>query len=252
MYSEFIGKVVLITGAASGIGRATAVRFAETGTKVVVADVDQHGGEQTVQRVQSFGGTALFVRADVSKEADVAALVQKTIETFGRLDYAVNNAGIEGVSAPLTDIKSEDFDRVINVNLRSVWLCMKYELPELLKQGGAIVNMSSVAGLVGFSGSSPYVASKHAIVGLTKTAALEYSKQGVRINAINPGVIMTPMIDRIASANSEIINQLEVAHPIGRTGNPEEIAAAVVWLCSNEASFITGVTLPVDGGFVAQ
>jgi len=252
MNGEFRGKVALVTGSASGIGRATAMKFAERGARVVVADVDKAGGEQTVRMIKDCNGEAIFVTTDVSKEVEVAALIDKTIETYGRLDFAANNAGIEGKPASTVDLASGDFDHVISVNLRGVWLCMKYELPHLLEHGGAIVNTSSVAGLVGFTGSPAYVASKHGVIGLTKTAALEYSKQGVRVNAISPGVIMTPMIERVAAENKDVLGALEAMHPIGRIGSPEEVANAVVYLCSNEASFITGVILPVDGGYVAQ
>ncbi len=250
MAHEFNGKVALVTGAASGIGRATAVKFADKGARVVVADVDTRGSEETVRMIRECSGEAIAIRADVSQESDVIALIEQIIATYGRLDYAINNAGIEGKTAALGELASADFDRTIAINLRGVWLCMKYELPHLLESSGAIVNMASIAGLIGFAGSAAYVASKHGVIGLTKTAALEYSKLGVRVNAISPGVIMTPMIERFSG--SGIIEALEAAHPIGRTGQPEEIAAAAVWLCSSEASFITGVALPIDGGYVAQ
>ncbi len=252
MSREFEGKVAIVTGGASGIGRATAVKFGMKGANVVVADVDARGGMETVRMVKECGGDALFVHADVSEERAVIALIDKTIAVYGRLDYAINNAGIEGRTVAITDIASTDFDKTIAVNLRGVWLCMKYELPHLLENGGTIVNMASIAGLVGFAGSGAYVASKHGVIGLTKTAALEYSKQGVRVNAICPGVIMTPMVERVGGNNSGMIEALEAMHPIGRAGTPEEIADTAVWLCSREASFVTGVALPVDGGFVTQ
>ncbi len=251
MQREFEGKVALITGGGSGIGRATAVKFAAKGAQVVVADIDLHGGKETVQMIHECNDEAIFVRVDVAEEASVIALIEQAIDTYGRLDYAVNNAGIEGRTAAIGDLASADFDHTIAVNLRGVWLCMKYELPHLLETGGAIVNMASIAGLIGFAGSSAYVASKHGVIGLTKTAALEYSKQGVRVNAISPGVIMTPMIDRFAT-QSGVLEALEQAHPIGRTGTAEEVADAALWLCSEKSSFVTGVALPVDGGYVAQ
>jgi NAD(P)-dependent dehydrogenase (short-subunit alcohol dehydrogenase family) len=252
MINEFTGKVALVTGGASGIGRATAVKFGSKGAKVVIADVDRRGGEETLRMVEECGGEGIFVRTDVSDESAVKALIEQAVTAYGRLDYAVNNAGVEGKSAGLDALSSADFDRTIAINLRGVWLCMKYELPHLLETSGAIVNMASVAGLIGFAGSGAYVASKHGVIGLTKTAALEYSKHGVRINAISPGVIMTPMIDRVANFGSGVLEALEAAHPMGRTGSPEEIADAVLWLCSRESSFVTGVALPVDGGYVAQ
>ena len=252
MIREFEGKVALVTGGASGIGRATAVKFGVEGANVVVADVDQRGGQETVRMVKECGGDAIFVPTDVSEESDVIALIETTLATYGRLDYAVNNAGIEGRSAATADLASGDFDRTIAINLRGVWLCMKYELPHLLETGGSIVNMSSVAGLIGFAGSGAYVASKHGVIGLTKTTALEYSGQGVRVNAISPGVIMTPMVKRVGERGAGVLDVLEALHPIGRTGTPDEVAEATVWLCSNKASFITGVALPVDGGFVTQ
>lgn len=252
MSREFEGKVALVTGGASGIGRATAVKFAIEGASVVVADVDQRGGQETVRMVKECGSEGIFVRADVSVESDVIALVETTIATYGKLDYAVNNAGIEGKSAPTAKLASDDFDRTIAINLRGVWLCMKYELPHLLETRGAIVNMASIAGIVGFAGNAAYVASKHGVIGLTKTAALEYSKLGVRVNVISPGVIMTPMVERVGELEGEILEALEAMHPIGRTGTSEEVAEAVLWLCSPKSSFVTGVTLPVDGGYVAQ
>lgn len=252
MTREFEGKVALVTGGGSGIGRATAVKFADKGAKVVVADVDERGGQETIRMIRDCKEEAIFVRADVADEASVVHLMNETIKAYGRLDYAINNAGIEGPSAPIVELSSTDFDRTIAVNLRGVWLCMKYELPHLLQHGGAIVNMASIAGLVGFATSGAYVASKHGVIGLTKTAALEYSKQGVRVNAISPGVIMTPMIDRFNANGSGVLEALEALHPIGRTGAPEEVADAAVWLCSPGAAFVTGVALPVDGGYVAQ
>jgi NAD(P)-dependent dehydrogenase (short-subunit alcohol dehydrogenase family) len=252
MTRRFEGKIALVTGASSGIGRATALAFAREGAKLVVADVLADEGMETVLLIEKAGGEGLFVRADVSKPADVQALIQKTVEVYGRLDCAVNNAGIEGEMAPTADCTERNWDRVLGINLKGMWLCMKHEIPQMLRQGGgAIVNMSSVAGLIGFSGLPAYVASKHGVVGLTKTAALEYAKSGIRINAVCPGVIHTPMMDRLTAepGSAESFVALE---PVARMGRPEEIAEAVLWLCSEAASFVTGHPMAVDGGFVAQ
>jgi len=248
-----MGRVALVTGAGSGIGRATAVAFSRQGARVVVSDRDAAGGEQTVASIRSAGGDALFVRADVAVPRDVEALVARTVHDYGRLDFAFNNAGIEGRQALTADTSEEDWDRVIAVNLKGVWLCMKHEIPRMLAgQGGVIVNCSSVAGLVGFAQLPAYVASKHGVVGLTKTAALEYARSGIRVNAVCPGAIQTPMIDRVVAARPELAAALAAAEPVGRMGRPEEIAGAVVWLCSDEASFVTGQAWAVDGGWVAQ
>jgi NAD(P)-dependent dehydrogenase (short-subunit alcohol dehydrogenase family) len=202
--------------------------------------------------IKKFGGEAIFVKCDVSNGKEVKALIQKTIASFGRLDYAFNNAGIEGNSAPVHECSEENWDKTIGINLKGIWLCMKYEIPEMLKQGkGVIVNCSSVAGLVGFQGLPAYVASKHGVIGLTKTAALECATLGIRVNAICPGVIQTPMIDRLTGKKKESIEQFTALEPMARFGLAEEIANAVIWLCSEEASFVTGVAMPVDGGFVA-
>jgi len=247
------GKIALVTGGGSGIGRATALIFAREGAKVVVADIVVDGGEETVKMIKVAGGDALFVKVDVSKAADVEAMVHQTVEMYGRLDCAFNNAGIEGEQAPIVENSEENWDRVININLKGVWLCMKYEIPQMLKQGGgAIVNTSSVAGLVGFQGITPYVASKHGVAGLTKTVALEYATSGIRVNAVCPGVIRTPMIDRFTGGDAEAEAQFTSLEPVGRMGTPEEIGEAVVWLCSEAASFVTGHPMVVDGGFFAQ
>jgi NAD(P)-dependent dehydrogenase (short-subunit alcohol dehydrogenase family) len=247
------GKIALVTGGGSGIGRAAALAFAREGAKVVVADVVAEGGRETVQMIKKADGEAIFVKTDVSKAAEVEALINKTVETYGRLDCAFNNAGIEGEQAPTAENTEKNWDRVININLKGVWLCMRYEIPQMLKQdGGAIVNTASVAGLVGFQGIAPYVASKHGIAGLTKTAALEYAQSGIRINAVCPGVIHTPMIERFFAGDPNAEDQFIAMEPVGRMGTPEEIAEAVVWLCSDAASFVTGLPMPVDGGFVAQ
>ena len=251
METTFRNKVVVVTGGSSGIGKATALSFAQKGATVVVVDWIENS--ETMSLLKKTGEKFLFIKCDVSKESDVKAMVEKTIKTFGRLDYAFNNAGIEGKSAPTQDCTEENWDKVIGINLKGIWLCMKYEIPEILKQGkGAIVNCASVAGLVGFAGLPAYVASKHAVVGLTKTAALENAKLGIRINAVCPGVIATPMIDRLIKNDKEAEKQFAKMEPVGRFGSPEEVANAVVWMCSDEASFVTGHPMVVDGGFVAQ
>ena len=247
------GKVALITGAGSGIGRASALAFAREGAKVAVADIVVEGGEETVRMVTEAGGEAFFIKADVSNAAEVEAMVNTVVETYGRIDCAYNNAGIEGQLASTDEYAEDVFDKVIGINLTGVWLCMKYELPHMLKQGsGSIVNTASGAGLIGVSGMSAYVASKHGVVGLTKTAALEYAKSGIRVNAVCPGLIQTPMMERITNDQPQLGEALVAAEPIGRTGRPEEIAESVVWMCSDAASFVTGHAMSVDGGFVAQ
>ena len=247
------GKVALITGAGSGIGRASALVFAREGAKVALADIVVEGGEETVRMVKEAGGEAFFIKADVSNAAEVEAMVNTVVETYGRIDCAYNNAGIEGQLASTDEYAEDMFDKVIGINLTGVWLCMKYELPHMLKQGsGAIVNTASGAGLIGVAGMSAYVASKHGVVGLTKTAALEYAKSGIRVNAVCPGLIQTPMVERITNGHPQLGEALVAAEPIGRTGKPEEIAESVVWMCSDAASFVTGHAMSVDGGFVAQ
>lgn len=247
------GKVALVTGGASGIGRATALAFAREGAKVVVSDVISSGGEETVALIKGAGGDALFVKADVAQPTEVNALISQVVATYGRLDCAFNNAGIEGMMASTVECTEENWDRTLAINLKGVWLCMKAEIAQMLKQGGgAIVNTASVAGLVGFAGLPAYVASKHAVVGLTKTAALEYAKSGIRINAVCPGVIHTPMVERLFQNNPQAGERIAALEPIGRLGKPEEIAEAVVWLCSDAASFVTGLPMAVDGGLIAQ
>jgi NAD(P)-dependent dehydrogenase (short-subunit alcohol dehydrogenase family) len=251
METAFKNKVAIITGGSSGIGRATALAFAKKGAKIVI--VDWHESPETMESLTDLDAEAIFIKCDVSKSADVKAMVKKTIGTFGRLDYAFNNAGIEGDSAPTADCTEENWDKTIAINLKGIWLCMKHEIPEMLRQGkGTIVNCSSVAGLVGFEGLPAYVASKHGIIGLTKTAALEYAGQGIRMNTVCPGVIQTPMMDRLTGKKKEAIEQFTALEPVGRMGQPEEIANTVVWMCSDEASFITGHAMVVDGGFVAR
>jgi NAD(P)-dependent dehydrogenase (short-subunit alcohol dehydrogenase family) len=246
-------KVALVTGAGSGIGRATALTFAREGAKVVVADVVAKGGEETVRMIKEAGGEAIFVKTDVSKTDEVEALVSKAVETYGRLDCAHNNAGIEGTVTLTADYAEEDWDHVIDVNLTGIWLCMKAEIRQMLEQGtGVIVNTSSVFGMIGAPYYSAYSASKMGVSGLTKTAALEYAPAGLRINAICPGVIHTPMIERTINGNPQIEAQLLALEPIGRMGKPEEVAETVVWLCSDRASFVTGHALDVDGGYLAR
>jgi NAD(P)-dependent dehydrogenase (short-subunit alcohol dehydrogenase family) len=251
---RFGGKVALVTGGASGIGRACARLFAKEGASVVVSDVALEGGQETVRLIEEDGGQASFVEADVSKAAEVEALVGRALEAYSRLDYAFNNAGIEGRMATNTaDYPEEDWDRVIAVNLKGVWLCMKHEITQMLRQGGgSIVNNSSVEGLVGLPGTSAYAASKHGVVGLTKTAALEYAQSGIRVNAVCPGLIRTPMVERYSRGDAEIEAQFASVEPVGRMGSAEEVAEAVVWLCSEAASFVTGHAMAVDGGYVAR
>lgn len=251
MEQIFKDRVVIVTGGSFGIGRATAVAFAKRGCKVVIADFAE--GNETLNLIKADGGQAIFVKCDVSKDSDVKAMVEKTITTYGRIDYAFNNAGIEGTSAITHECTNENWEKTIGVNLKGVWLCMKYEIPYMLKQEkGAIVNCASIAGLVGFPGLPAYVASKHGVIGLTKTAALEYAKLGIRVNAVCPGVIKTPMIDRFTGKNKEAEKQFENMEPVGRMGLPEEVAEAVVWLCSDASSFVTGDAMAVDGGWIAQ
>jgi NAD(P)-dependent dehydrogenase (short-subunit alcohol dehydrogenase family) len=246
------GKVALVTGGTSGIGRDTAVLFAKAGVKVVVAGRREVEGEETINLVRETGSDGLFVKTDVSKAPEVETLIKKIVEKFGRLDIAFNNAGIEGVLAPIIRQSEEDFDRTIAINLKGVWLCLKYEIRQMLKQGGrgAIVNMASIIGLVGSVGAAAYSASKHGVIGLTKTAALENAKSGIRINAVCPGFTETPMAERIFSI-PEVHKYILSCHPIGRFGRPAEIAEAVVWMCSDRASFMTGQSLVLDGGFLA-
>ena len=247
-------KVALVTGASSGIGRATALAFARSGVKVVLADISVEAGESVAVEISKETDVPTsFVKCDVSKSADVARMVHHAVERFERIDYAFNNAGSEGIQAATAECSEENWDRTVAIDLRGTWLCMKFEIPQMLKQGGgAIVNCSSIAGLVGFPNIPAYVASKHGVIGLTKTAALEYAKQNIRVNAVCPGVIHTPMIDRFVGGNVEGIKALTAGEPIGRIGEPSEIAEAVLYLCSSRASFITGVAMPVDGGWVAQ
>jgi NAD(P)-dependent dehydrogenase (short-subunit alcohol dehydrogenase family) len=248
------GKVALVTGGSTGIGRATALTFAREGATVAVADVAAREGEETVRLITDAGGSARFIEADVSAAQDVEAMVGMTVDSFGRLDIAFNNAGIEGgMGISSHEYTEEAWDRVIAVNLKGAWLSMKHEIAAMLKTGGgAIVNTSSIWGLVGVQGAAAYVASKHGIAGLTKAAALEYAGQGIRINAVNPGPIRTPMVDRFIDNVPGAEEQMIAKQPNGRLGLPEEVAEAVLWLCSDAASFVVGHTMVVDGGYVAQ
>ncbi len=246
-------KVALITGAAAGIGRATALEFVKQGAKVVISDVDKEGLEETAQLVRDEGGEVLALAADVSKTEEVKEMIDRTLDHFGRLDYACNNAGIEGTMGGTADYTEEDWDRVLNINLRGQWLCMKYEIPAILKQGGAIVNVSSILGKVGFAEAPAYTAAKHGLNGLTKAAALEYSSQGIRINSVCPGFIETPMLERAGITTDEETKKNTISlHPIGRLGLAREVAEAIVWIASEKASFVCGHTLLVDGGYIAR
>jgi NAD(P)-dependent dehydrogenase (short-subunit alcohol dehydrogenase family) len=246
------GKIAVITGGSSGIGLATAQAFAAVGTKVVITDIED--GTKAVESIRKAGGDAIFVRADVSKSADIQALVGTTIETYGRLDFAVNNAGIGGTSATTGDYTEQDWNRVIGINLTGVWLCMKYELEQMLKQGsGAIVNMASILGWVGFASAPAYVAAKHGVLGLTKTASIEYAAQNIRINAVCPAFIYTPLLENAGiTEGTDAYKAIASLHPMKRMGKPEEVADLVLWLCSEGASFVTGSAYLVDGGYVAQ
>ena len=245
----FAGKVAIVTGAAAGIGRASALAFARAGAAVVVADVDTDGGRETVRLAAGEGGQAHLVATDVASTESVQAMVDETIAVYGRLDYAHNNAGVAGVPADVVDVAEVEWDRVLGVMLRGVYLCMKYEIPRMLAEGGAVVNTASGAGLVAYPGQSPYVSSKHGVLGLTKTAALEYGRRGVRVNAVCPGTVRTPMVET-AIAEQDIEAALVALHPIGRIGTADEVANAVLWLCSDDASFVIGHALSVDGGYV--
>ncbi|CAD5110093.1 SDR family oxidoreductase [Zestomonas carbonaria] len=252
MSMTFSGQVALVTGAAAGIGRATALAFAAEGLKVAVADLDAQGGEGTAELIRAAGGEAVFIRCDVTKDAEVKALLDRVINTYGRLDYAFNNAGIEIEKGSLAEGSEAEFDAIMGVNVKGVWLCMKHQIPLMLNQGGgAIVNTASVAGLGAAPRMSIYAASKHAVLGLTKSAAIEYAKKGIRVNAICPAVIDTDMFRRACETDPKKADYVAALHPIGRIGKVEEISAAVLYLCSDGASFTTGQGLVVDGGMTA-
>jgi NAD(P)-dependent dehydrogenase (short-subunit alcohol dehydrogenase family) len=246
---DFSGRVALVTGAAAGIGRATALAFARAGARVALADVDEDGGRETEALITALGTEVRFFPTDVSSADDVRGMVDATVGNFGRLDFAHNNAGVAAAQHDVGDLPEAEWDRVQGVMLRGVYLCMKYELPHLLETGGAIVNTASGAGLVGYPGQSPYVSSKHGVLGLTKSAALEYGHRGVRVNAVCPGTVLTPMVEA-ATQLPGLEEQLVALHPIGRIGTPDEIAQAVLWLCSDGSSFVLGHALAVDGGYV--
>jgi NAD(P)-dependent dehydrogenase (short-subunit alcohol dehydrogenase family) len=245
-------KVALVTGGTSGIGKATAIALGVAGAKVVFSGRREAEGEDVANSIRKSGAECLFVRSDVSVEADIQSLIQQTVATYGRLDCAFNNAGIASPAKPLHEHSLEHFDDLMAVNVRGLFLCMKYELQQMITQGsGVIVNNSSTSGLFAFAGTSPYVASKHAVMGLTRAAALDYAKQGIRINAVNPGLTGTEGLDRFTNKDPALEQQLASIVPMGRIGKPEEIAAAVVFLCSDAASYMTGQSLVLDGGYTA-
>ena len=251
--ARFEGKVVLVTGAGSGIGRAISLAFADEGARVVVTDVDVGAGEDTAHAITEAGAEAIFLQTDVGKSEQVKAMIRKAVATYSQLDCACNNAGVAGDMARVADCTEDNWDRTIRVNLKGVWLCMKYEILQMLKQGyGAIVNTSSAAGLVGLQGWSPYVASKHGVIGLTKSAALEYAKANIRVNAVCPSIIKTEMAECFTRGDERVEAYILGQQALNRMGTPEEVAAAVVWLCSEEASFVTGHALAVDGGLLAH
>ncbi|MFW6018241.1 MAG: SDR family oxidoreductase [Halapricum sp.] len=252
---DFSGRVAAVTGAASGIGREVAIQFAESGASVVVADVDDASGQETVEQIESDGGEAVYVSTDVTDMDDVEAMVETAVEEFGRLDYAVNNAGISGGEVPAGDVSEEGWEQTIDINLNGVWRSLKAELGQMTEQddGGVVINMASILGKVGFENSSAYVASKHGVLGLTKTAAWEYADQDVRVNAVCPGFIETQMLEEAGiSTNENVREWIEGMHSQDRLGKPEEIADAVLWLCSDGASFTNGEALTVDSGFTAR
>jgi NAD(P)-dependent dehydrogenase (short-subunit alcohol dehydrogenase family) len=250
---QFDGKVAVVTGGASGIGRAAAVAFAREGAAVVVVDVATVAGKETARKIAQSGARSIFIKTDVTKASQVKKMVREIEQAYGRLDFAFNNAGIDGVRAATAKYPEETWTEVLDINLTGVFLCMKHEIPLMLRQGGgAIVNMSSVAGVTGFPAHAAYTASKHGVIGLTKTAALEYAKAGLRVNALCPSYTRTAMLERIVQAQPDLEAKLQARVPMGRLGAPEEIAAAAVYLCTDAASFITGHALVMDGGIMAE
>ena len=253
MTNNLKGKVALVTGGTTGIGKETAIALAKAGAKVVVSGRGEDKGKETVDSIKQAGGEATFIKADISQPTEVEALIAKTVETYGSLDCASNNAGTEGKLAPITELTEADLDKVIDINLKGTWYCLKYEIAQMLQQGkGAIVNTSSGAGEVGMANLSPYCASKHGVMGLTKSLAVEYAKRGIRINAIAPGPIDTGMPERGTANREALDNYISTFVPMDRMGTATEVAEAVVWLCSDAAGFVTGTTLAIDGGYLAQ
>lgn len=242
----------MVTGASSGIGRATALAFAREGAKIIVADLDEEGGQETIDKVKKGGSEAIFVKTDVSQATEVEALIRKAVKTYGQLNCAVNNAGTASEWGFLHEASEETWDHVININLKGVWLCMKYEIPQMLKQGGGtIINISSIMGVAGHINKPIYATSKHGVIGLTKSAALQYAKSGIRVNAVCPGWIRTPLTESRLN-DPESRERMIATVPLGRVGVPEEVAEAIIWLCSDAASYVTGHTMMVDGGYIAQ
>ena len=253
MAEYFENKIAIVTGGGSGIGQTCALTFAGAGAKVVVADVQAEGGNETVALINGNGGEATFIETDVAIAKDVEALISRTVETYGGLDIAYNNAGIEPPVAKMADIVEEDWDKVISINMKSIWLCMKYEIKAMLERGGgAIVNMASVVGFLGQPEMASYVAGKHAVLGLTRTAALEYVADNIRVNAVCPAIVDTPMVERFTKGDAEVVAALTAQYPIKRLLDPQEVADAVLWLCSDKASYLNGHSLVMDGGFSIQ